>query len=115
MRAHFSICFTLFLNTFFFLGCAGECVLSEGKCPASCQEIAAGPVVGDSSAACIGSDELLSCMEKGANTDDDVCVIAPDGTIYGTNGTHAGRLIEEGYKSCSDEQSAMRSGLTRCK
>ena len=73
MRTHILSYCALFLGSFSLPGCGSECVLSDGKCPASCQEIAAGPVVDDSSAACIGRDELLACMEKGANTDDDVC------------------------------------------
>lgn len=114
MKTHLSIYCTLFLGLFALLGCAGECVLSEGKCPGGCQEVTARPVVGDSSDACIGDDEILGCTEKGPGTLQDACVVSPEGTIYGTGGPSAGRLIEDGYTSCSDEQSETLTGLRRC-
>ena len=97
------------------LGCGSECVLSDGKCPSNCEEVTARPVVDDASGMCTGDNELLECRDKGPNTADEACIVSPDGgTIYLTDGTAAGRLAQEGYTDCTQEQWDSLSDVKRC-
>jgi len=106
---------SLLYASFLTLGCGSECVLSDGKCPSNCEEVTARPVVDDGSGMCAGDNELLECRDKGPNTADDACIVSPDGkTIYLTDGTSAGRLVEDGYTECSQDQWDTLSDVHRC-
>jgi hypothetical protein len=105
----------LLSSSLLLFGCAGECVLSDGKCPSGCIEAEASPVIDGADGPCTGPSQVLECREKGISTENVACVISPDGgTVYRTNGPSASRLIEEGYSMCTNEQLETASGATRC-